>query len=352
AEPCSNSPRCAAELRAAAALDRKNPGNNVVCVVVPVYNVQDYLPTCMESLLAQTYEPTQIILVDDGSCDGCAELCDQYAALHPGVVSIHKRNGGLSSARNAGLGIARGAFVSFVDSDDYVAPRFVELLHAAMVDSDATMSVCAFTSVDQDHVELETVGLAPGVVSPEGYWNQYFVPYSSAVPKGAGAAVVAWNKLYSSKIFGSLRYAEGKLYEDEFMLYDVVSSCTTISIISDALYYYLQRSGSIMGTDQGLRFLDQAEGNFIKCRGFVDEQQYAWASSALLRTIPAITRAERAARSDEDAQRIREAHATFRQLYDMVAPHASSREMRTRGRLFARHPWLYFHISHVLNRKG
>ncbi len=311
---------------------------DLVSIVVPVYNVERYLPTCVDSLLTQTYTNLEIILVDDGSTDRSSGLCDCYAKNNERVRAIHKPNGGLSSARNAGLDVAGGVYIAFVDSDDYVDSHYIETLHSAITDSDADLALCAFNLVDESHQRLDTISLDPGVMSTEDFWGRYFVGGSSSVPKGASAAVVAWNKLYKSSIFSTLRYAEGRLYEDEYILCDVISRCNRIVAISDVLYFYLQRSGSIMGTDQGVRLIEQAESNFYKCRYFIGNDQYEWASSALLRTIGAIAVAQRAAKTGKDDEIVRDAQATYRMLYRIVAPHVSSREMRTRGYLFARFP--------------
>ena len=314
---------------------------DLVSIIVPVYNVERYLSFCMESLLSQTYDNIEIILVDDGATDSSPDLCDRYAAEDKRVLVVHKPNGGLSSARNAGLDVAKGAYIAFVDSDDYVDPRFIEVLHNAIASSDADMSVCAIGVVDESHRNLATFELEPGVMSQEDFWGRYFVKGSSAVPEGANAAVVAWNKLYSRSIFSTLRYAEKRLYEDEYILCDVVSRCERIVATPDVLYFYLQRTGSIMGTNQGVRFIEQAESNFYKCRYFIGNDQYEWASSALLRTIGAIAVAQRAAKTGEDDEIVRDAQATYRMLYRIVAPHVSSREMRTRGYLFARFPRVF-----------
>ncbi|MBR3225041.1 MAG: glycosyltransferase [Atopobiaceae bacterium] len=314
---------------------------DLVSIVVPVYNVERYLPTCVDSLLAQTYTDLEIILVDDGSTDHSPDLCDCYAKKNEHVRVVHKPNGGLSSARNAGIDVAEGTYIAFVDSDDYVDPCYIETLYNAITSSDADLALCAFDLVDESRQRLGTISLDPGIMSTEGFWGRYFVEGSSSVPTGASAAVVAWNKLYKRSIFSTLRYAEGRLYEDEYILCDVISNCKRIVAVSDVLYFYLQRSGSIMGTDQGVRFIEQAESNFYKCRYFIGKDQYGWASSALLRTIGAIAVAQRAIRTEEDAKTVRNAQATYRMLYRIVAPHVPSREMRMRGYLFMCFPRLF-----------
>ena len=115
---------------------------NLISVIVPVYNVKDYLDECVSSLIAQTYKQLEIILVDDGSKDGSGELCDKYANDDDRIKVIHKSNGGLSSARNAGLDVARGEFVGFVDSDDFLAVDMYQMLHAEMVKNEK-VGICS-----------------------------------------------------------------------------------------------------------------------------------------------------------------------------------------------------------------
>lgn len=114
---------------------------NLVSIIVPVYGVEKYLPQCVDSLLAQTYENTEIILVDDGSPDGCGAICDEYAARDPRVTALHKKNGGPSSARNSGVSFAHGDWLTFVDGDDYVSPCFVEVLVTAAASSRCSIAI-------------------------------------------------------------------------------------------------------------------------------------------------------------------------------------------------------------------
>lgn len=121
-----------------------NYNNPLISVIVPVYKVEPYLSTCVDSVLAQTYKNLEIILVDDGSPDRCGEICDEYAQKHPHIRVIHKENGGLSSARNAGMREMRGEYVSFVDSDDTIRPEMIETLYNHLTQSSADISICKF----------------------------------------------------------------------------------------------------------------------------------------------------------------------------------------------------------------
>lgn len=131
------------------------PYKDLISVIVPVYKVERYLCRCVDSIIAQTYTNLQIILVDDGSPDGSGAICDDYAAKDPRITVIHKENGGLSDARNAGLGAARGSYIGFVDSDDYISVDMYEKLYKAIVACNADMSVCNFRYVDENGNNME-----------------------------------------------------------------------------------------------------------------------------------------------------------------------------------------------------
>ena len=128
-----------------------------ISVVVPVYKVEPYLDRCVESILAQTVTDLEIILVDDGSPDSCPAMCDAWAAREPRIRVIHKPNGGLSSARNAGVDAARGAYIGFVDSDDYILPDMYRRLLAAIREHDAELAICGYAYVDQESGAVDAV---------------------------------------------------------------------------------------------------------------------------------------------------------------------------------------------------
>ena len=142
----------------------------MISVIVPVYNVEKYLRQCLDSVLAQTYRELEIILVDDGSTDGSGAICDEYATRDSRIKVVHQQNGGLSSARNAGLDLATGEYVAFVDSDDYIHETMLELLYQALVENNADTVICNFERVDEkgDVISVRSLQpLANGVVSME-----------------------------------------------------------------------------------------------------------------------------------------------------------------------------------------
>lgn len=221
-----------------------------VTVIVPVYKVEEYLEKCYNSLLNQRYRDIEIVLVDDGSPDSCGAICDEFAfaAESDGIpiYVIHQTNRGLSGARNSGIDWAMACsdseWICFVDSDDTVADTFIEKLYDAACANDADLAVCDFMEVDTKGKDIHEAHEFPCGVIPDNkqlfelmYENWRIHP--------------AWNKLYHKHLFTDLRFDEGKLHEDEFIIHKVLYFSRKVVFISDMLYLYLIRSSGIMGTE-------------------------------------------------------------------------------------------------------
>lgn len=225
-----------------------------ISVIVPVYRVEKYLSDCIESILNQTFTDFELILVDDGSPDRCGEICDEAAKHDARVHVIHQRNQGLSAARNAGIEIARGAWLSFVDADDFVALNFLEALHKAATRAQADCAVCSFYLTDSTGARIEASypvevenGARTGVSVLETVQEQLNVPY-----------IVAWNKLYRRELFETLRYPVGRQNEDVFVFAELFDKAKTVVVLPDKLYFYRQSEGSIMRSGvTTLRNLDE-----------------------------------------------------------------------------------------------
>lgn len=233
----------------------------LISVIVPVYKVEKELPRCVDSILRQTYPHLQIILVDDGSPDGCGAICDAYAAAHENVQVIHKENGGLSDARNAGIEHADGDYLMFIDSDDYIEPDMAEKLYRALQSADADMSICNYLhdcAPNEAQSYPNDLPIADGVLSGrEILAEQVFV--------GSGVwFIIVCNKLYSKKLFDEIRFPVGKLNEDEFVFHRIMLQCERVACVHDALYHYVIRPGSIMRSDFSSRRFDAAEAAFLR----------------------------------------------------------------------------------------
>lgn len=225
---------------------------DTISVIVPVYNVAEYLPNCINSILAQTYSNLQIILVDDGSTDACPEICDNYAQQDSRIQVVHQVNGGLSCARNTGIALATGEYLSFVDSDDYLHPEFYQRLLDAIKSTGADVAVCKFVQVS----DLTTNN--PGTHQATVYKGRQEI-MRNFFNRNCAASVVAVNKLYKRNIFGEHRYKVGIIHEDEELTYKVFYDCSTVVYISDTLYYYYVRENSITTkkyTERNLQIFD------------------------------------------------------------------------------------------------
>lgn len=233
---------------------------DLISVIVPIYKVETYLNRCVESIVHQTYKNLEIILVDDGSPDNCPALCDEWAQKDNRIRVIHKSNGGLSDARNAGLHIANGEYISFVDSDDWLAPEFYALLLTTLQDTKSDISMCKVQKVWKsedaqilvkdvyEHEVLDTIQALHELIV-ENKIQQ-----------------VVWNKLYKRKIVENLPFEKGKCNEDEFWSYQAFGRAKRSVRIEYTGYYYFQREGSIMSTSYSLQRLDALEAKNYRQR--------------------------------------------------------------------------------------
>lgn len=223
----------------------------MISIIVPIYNVEPYLHRCVASLLKQSYEDFELILVDDGSPDNCSRICDEYASMDSRVRVIHKPNGGLSDARNAGLEIAQGEYIAFVDSDDWIAPNYLERLLFALIETDADICECNILRTGGEENVPPVEQRTPVVFSTANAMEQL-------IHDGVFHQHV-WNKLYRRNVIADILFPKGKTNEDEFWTYQVFGNTAKVAKISDVLYYYFQRPGSIMGETYSLKRLDGLE---------------------------------------------------------------------------------------------
>ena len=226
----------------------------LLSVIVPIYGVEKYLSKCLDSIIAQTYLNIQIILVNDGSPDKCSQICEVYAARDNRIIVIHKENGGLSSARNAGIEKATGAYIAFVDSDDFIHPKMYEILIDNLERNDADISVSNLKKVYDEREEIDSLGENKVFLYEKRDAMRNFFDKNLYVP-----TVVAWTKVYKRELFSTIRFPEGKIHEDEFVTYKVFWSAKRIVYTSLKLYYYVQRQGSITNMSINKRFLDVLE---------------------------------------------------------------------------------------------
>lgn len=217
-----------------------------ISVIIPVYNVEKYLKRCIESVINQTIKDLEIILVDDGSTDSSGRICDEYAKKDKRIKVIHKENGGLSDARNAGLDIARGYYISFVDSDDYIDNNMIEKLYYGCTKNNTDIAIC------DKILELEN-----GKKFKEKMYNnscelnqketyENILLYSPSV----------WNKLFKRELFTDIRFPKGKLYEDIITTNKLIDKSNKTFYVEGTYYHYIQRQNSIVHKNFNINKLD------------------------------------------------------------------------------------------------
>lgn len=219
-------------------MENINMIKDLISVIIPVYKVEKELPTCIDSIINQTYHNLEIILVDDGSPDNCPKMCDDYAKKDNRIRVIHKENGGLSDARNKGLELAKGEFIGFVDGDDFIDIHMYEKLYYAINSNQCDISECYSVSFTGQDI--------PNAIFIDKI--EEYTPYSWLIESNSRDFLncVVWNKLYRKDLFSGVKYPVGRKYEDEATIYKLIYKANKIIRISDKLYFYRQRMDSIM----------------------------------------------------------------------------------------------------------
>ena len=215
----------------------------LISVIVPVFNVENFIDVCISSLIKQSYSNIEIILVDDGSTDSSSMLCDKWATEDARIKVIHQTNGGLSAARNSGLDIATGDYICFVDSDDFVMEDYVKCMVDAIEETDADVAIC-------DVITAKSPALAKPITSNRildaaecRTWLDNLISREYVL------MVVSWNKLYKKELFADNRFEEGKLHEDEFMINRLLFNIKKMVYVPLEEYVYRMNSSSITGSE-------------------------------------------------------------------------------------------------------
>lgn len=213
--------------------------NELISLVVPIYNVEKYLDKCIKSLIDQTYNNIEIILVNDGSTDNSIEICEKWRKLDSRIIIINKENGGLSDARNFGINVANGRYLCFIDSDDFVGKDMIKKLYESIKKYKADISICnryhifdngnKFIKFKQNEDDLV-------MTNEEAIFQMNNFEYFD---------MSVCTKMFKKELFDDLKFPKGKISEDFYVMYKLLDKSTVIIYISEPLYYYYQRSGSI-----------------------------------------------------------------------------------------------------------
>lgn len=208
-----------------------------VSVIVPVYNLKQYIPRCIDSLQSQTLEDIEIIIIDDGSTDGSAEICDQYADEDSRIRVLHKKNEGLSAARNVGVRMARANYIMFADGDDWVEPEFCELPYRAATENNVEVVCFQHTIVFSNGKRTKSRLMGEGLLAKGDI----------STLKAVGAYV--WSKLYRKSIFDTIQYPVGHMYEDIATTHRILYFANGVYLLNNCLYNYcVNRAGSLTET--------------------------------------------------------------------------------------------------------
>jgi len=223
----------------------------IISVIVPVYNVEQYLRKCLDSIIGQTVKDIEIIVVDDGSTDASGDICDSYLSKDSRIKVFHKDNGGLSSARNYGIEKSTGDYIGFVDSDDFIEPDMYETLLRILEKNNADMSMCGLYDVFD--------GKPRKVFNKTEEWAVDNIKAMEIVLEAKIVSVTAVNKLYKRELFNTIRYPLGKTAEDAFVIIELLDKCSVVAITNEQKYHYIHRSNSITTNKFSKKTLDVIE---------------------------------------------------------------------------------------------
>lgn len=250
-----------------------------VSIIVPVYKVEKQLERCIRSILNQSFTNFELILVDDGSPDRCGEICDEYEKKDKRIKVIHKKNGGLSDARNAGLNIAKGKYIGFVDSDDIIHSEMYERMYNCITKYNVDIVQCKFRKFKS----IEDINKFSNIKDAN---IEYYTSKEAIIDMidNNKINVNTWNKLYKRELFENERFPKGKIHEDEFLTYKLIYNSNKVAYINKELYYYYQNDNGIMNGSNLLKRLDRIEAleersNFFLKNG--DKDLYDKSNTAL-----------------------------------------------------------------------
>lgn len=233
-----------------------------ISIIIPMYNAEKYIKRCLESIFEQTYKNIEIVIVDDGSTDNSYNICKKYEQQNKKIKLFHKKNNGVSSARNYGLKKCTGKYLCFVDSDDYIEKYYIQQLYKAIKDNNTKISQCAINIVDDNLKKINNKGYSHSFIT-----NGKKLIIDTFNNEEIGN-IVLWNKMYERSLFNNIQFPNGKNYEDEFITYKILYKENRISIIPDKLYNYRKHINSITNSKYTLKNLEGLEALIEKINFF------------------------------------------------------------------------------------
>ena len=223
--------------------------SELVSIIVPVYNAEQYISRCISCILDQTYRNIELILVDDGSSDKSVQIIDEKSGKDKRIVVIHKSNGGASDARNTGLSVCRGSYICFVDADDIIDPEYVMTMLTIAKEYDCDIVQCEYKRVNNRDIVFTKGDNKISVVSNIDMLNRIY-------SKSNVDTIVLWNKLFKKSVIADIRFPVGIMFEDEVFCPRVIYNASRIAITNSTLYYYYHNNNSVMNTEYSKKKLD------------------------------------------------------------------------------------------------
>ena len=226
----------------------------MISIIIPIYNAERYLDKCLKSILAQDYKNYEVLMINDGSTDGSVVICNKYQEQDGRFKTIHKTNGGSASARNMGLDLAIGEYLTFIDADDFVSEDYLFRLWTVAEQYEADIVQCKFQKVYSDKQRHITESKNPVIISSNLEVLKAFCGKAEYL-----SVAVLWNKIYKREIFENLRFPEGKGIDDEYLICQVIYKAKKIALIEDVLYFYFMSDNSQMRSKPTLKRIDQID---------------------------------------------------------------------------------------------
>jgi len=237
----------------------ENNVEHLITIIVPVYNGERFIGKCFNSIINQTFKNLEIIIINDGSTDDSSKICDKFAKLDERITVIHQENSGLSAVRNKGLDMAKGDLIGFVDCDDYIHPRMYEILYKHLYDYNADIAMCEVTKVHNSNINGNIRESDKTINQQNIYCLKQEEAFKNLFNEKNLIMVVPWNKLYKKDVFKNIRYPEGKIKDDEFVIHHIIHAIKKIVFTDAIFYYYNHNENSITNKKYNLQNLDAIE---------------------------------------------------------------------------------------------
>lgn len=293
--------------------------DSLISVIVPIYNVERYLEKCILSIQCQTHRDLEIILSDDGSTDNSGVICDHFGTLDSRIRVIHKMNGGLSDARNAGIEVASGSYYMFIDSDDTIAPDTIEKLYDAATEHDCEIAVCNIVRTYDDG----TTELFYHPVDKLTVWTGQERFETLKQPS-------VCNKLFQASLFKDVRFPKGKFYEDTFVYHALVYKAKQIVLTGHDGYFYLSRRDSILGQPKYTdRYFDFIEAVYTRMSYLLEHNVPCYGEEACLSLYVAVANGEKyIQKTEQNAAKFQQMRSQYRTAYQqlMKSPHIGKKQ--------------------------